>query len=863
MRIADSTANKQKNAQTFAEDIVGISLESLNQPQRDAVTYCGDKHCLILAGAGSGKTRVLTHRIAWLISQGARPSSILAITFTNKAAREMRERAMNLISEHAHGVQLSTFHAFGARFLRQYAEFAGLEKTFSIYADNEQKNLVKTAMQQTGILNPSPIEQSDTDKKNENATVNSYLDQVISWKERGTSVQDAQKQAKTREQESMALVYQKYEQLLIANNAVDFAGLLLWPLYILNHVADVKSYIQRKYQYILVDEFQDTNGVQLDLIQALCGPDTQLTVVGDDDQSIYTWRGADPSAILKFEQRYGACEVFKLEQNYRSTKPILTCAGNLIACNRVRTEKRLWTDREGGEPVHIVSYDNDWDEAGGVLESIQKLARSKHISLQQFAVLYRKNSQSVSFERECTRKNIPYQVIGAVGFFEREEIADLMCYLRILVNPTDTMALRRIINKPVRGIGEKSCEKILEFIEKKAAFNKTKSECLRSVLEDIILEKCKIPRAGTKVIEGCKQFLNMLERVENWPERAPHDILNDIISETGYLTYIRKAAEKKGQEFNEVEDRIKSLFETLRSYNDEHPNDLPGFLEEMALVRPESDDQKAAVNLMTIHSAKGLEFDVVYIVGAEQGILPLDRGGCCDLEEERRLMYVAMTRAKKILYISHAEQRHEYGRLSAQSSSNFLDEMVDNNSRNCVDYITAQPRDFGYSGSGNPKLSWSSGRTTTRKPSAASKDDNPFYDLAPAGGIKRKPAQSQDDFEPDYSYDDDAFDIFDDVIQKSKQSNKSQRAFGNSANPPSRSESIDALPKSVVEKSRQIVSAVGKNNKKMQVGTAVEHAIHGKGVVIKLEASGNDYKATVSFNKSGQRTIIARFLTVL
>ena len=836
---------------------MGISLESLNQPQRDAVTYCGDKHCLILAGAGSGKTRVLTHRIAWLISQGVRPSSILAITFTNKAAREMRERALSLISDDAHGVQLSTFHAFGARFLRQYAKYAGLESTFSIYADNEQKSLVKTAMQQTGVLNPAPIEQSDTDKKSENAAVNSYLEQIMMWKERGNSVQDAQKQAKSRDQENMALVYQKYEQLLIDNNAVDFAGLLLWPLYILNHVAEVKTYIQRKYQYILVDEFQDTNGVQLDLIQSLCGPETQLTVVGDDDQSIYTWRGADPSAILKFEQRYGACEVFKLEQNYRSTRPILTCAGNLIACNKVRTEKRLWTDRQGGEPVHIVSYDNDWDEADGVLKTIQKLSRSSHISLQQFAVLYRKNSQSVNFERECTRKNVPYQVIGAVGFFEREEIADLMCYLRILVNPTDTMALRRIINKPVRGIGEKSCDKLLEFVEKKAAFNKTKSECLRSVLEDIISEKCKIPRAGAKVTAGCRQFLNMLERVENWRERAPQDILNDIITETGYLNYIRKAAEKKGQEFDEVEDRIKSLFETLRSYNDEHPNDLPGFLEEMALVRPESDDQKAAVNLMTIHSAKGLEFDVVFIVGAEQGILPLDRGGICDIEEERRLMYVAMTRAKKILYISHAEERHEYGRLSAQASSNFLDEMVDSDSRGCVDYMAAEPRDFGYSGGGTPKLSWSSARSSKPK-AAAPKDDNPFFDLAPAGGIKNKKQQQTDDFEPDYRYDDDAFDIFDDVIQKSK-----QNASENRANRPSKADSVEALPQSVVEKSRQVVSAVGKNNKKMQVGTAVDHAIHGKGVVIKLEASGSDYKATVSFNKSGQRTIIARFLTVL
>ena len=842
---------------------MGISLESLNQPQRDAVTYVGHKHCLILAGAGSGKTRVLTHRIAWLISQGVRPSSILAITFTNKAAREMRERALSLISDNAHGVQLSTFHAFGARFLRQYATYAGLEKTFSIYADNEQKNLIKTAMQQTGVLSPTPIEQSDVDKKHENATVNGFIDQIMAWKERGISIEEAQNAAKTGEQENISLVYKKYEQLLIANNAVDFAGLLLWPLYILKHFPDVKMRVQAQYQYILVDEFQDTNGVQLDLIQALCGTDTQLTVVGDDDQSIYTWRGADPSAILKFEQRYGACEVFKLEQNYRSTKPILSCAGNLIACNKVRTEKRLWTNREGGEPVHVIAFENDWDEADGVVEYIQKIQRKHHTHLQQFAVLYRKNSQSVSFERACTKNNVPYQVIGAVGFFEREEIVDLMCYLRILVNPTDTMALRRIMNKPVRGIGEKSCDRILELVEKKAAFHKTRGECLRSVLEDIICEKCKIPRAGVKLTEGCKSFLNVLERVENWRERAPLDVLNDIISETGYINYIRKAASKKGQEFDEVEDRIKSLFETLRSYNDEHPNDLPGFLEEMALVRPESDDQKAAVNLMTIHSAKGLEFDVVFIVGAEQGILPLDRSGICDVEEERRLMYVAMTRAKKILYISHAEDRHEYGRLSAQTSSVFLDEMVDKANRADVDYIVDRPHTRGASSAGSmPGLSWS-GRFAKAKPSAASKADNPFYDLVPDEGIRQRSKSVPNDFEPDIRYEDEAFDIFDDVIQKSTQSMNNRKVYKNHTNHESAGDSVDALPPSVIEKSSRIVSAVGKNNKTMQVGTEVEHVTHGKGVVIKLEASGNDYKAVVSFNKSGQRTIIARFLTVL
>ena len=835
---------------------MGISLETLNAPQRDAVTYNGDKHCLILAGAGSGKTRVLTHRIAWLVEQGARPSSILAITFTNKAAREMRERALSLIdSADAGGIQLSTFHAFGARFLRRYADYIGLEKSFSIYGDSEQKALFKTALLQTGVIQPTPIEQSDNDKKQENATLSGYMNQILFWKERGISTDTAAKEARTREQESMALVYAKYEQLLIANNAVDFAGLLLWPLYVLNHYPDVRVQVQARYHYILVDEFQDTNGVQLDLVEALCGPETQLTVVGDDDQSIYTWRGADPKAILAFEKRYGACEVFKLEQNYRSTRPILECAGNLIACNSVRTEKRLWTDRSGGDPVHVRAFENDWEEASGVVRLIQRLSREQGYPLQQFAVLYRKNGQSVNFERECTRKNLPYQVIGAVGFFEREEIADLMAYLRILVNPTDTMALRRIINKPVRGIGDKTCDKILELVEKKAAFNKARSECLRSVFEDIVNGACRIPRAGAKVIDGCRSFLEVLARVENWRECAPQDTLNEIILATKYMDFIAKAAAKKNQELDEVKDRIQSLFETLRKYNDEHPNDLPGFIEEMALVRPESDDRKAAVNLMTIHSAKGLEFDVVFVVGAEQGVLPLERGDVCDVEEERRLMYVAMTRARKVLYITHAEERHEYGRLLVQNASRFIDEMGDDGAM--IDFRTEEPDVSPYRG-GQPQLAWSGrmARVQEKRAKRASDDENPFTDLAPAGGIRGRKQASVSEFEPDAVYEDDSFDIFDDVIARARKT-----PSGKSVDRTRHSEA--QVHVAAVKAAQTAVSAVGKNGKVLRVGSRVSQATHGNGVVVKLEQGGSDFKAVVSFDKGCERTIIARFLTVL
>ena len=590
-----------------------LSLESLNDVQKQAVTYGGSKHCLILAGAGSGKTRVLTHRIAWLVSQGVPSWAILAITFTNKAACEMRERAAALLPENEQNVILSTFHSFGARFLRQYAELAGLQRSFSIYSETEQKSLVKAIMTQHGMLGKSELELSENEVKRDKAAISDCLNEIMMWKEKGIGVAEAKKTAQSRQQDATAMVYEEYEKQLLANNAVDFAGLLLWPLYILKQNKEIRDRIQSKYQHILVDEFQDTNGIQLQLLDVLCGPKTKLTVVGDDDQSIYTWRGADPKAILEFEARYGKCVVFKLEQNYRSTHPILTCAGNLIACNKVRTDKRLWTDLKGGEKVHRINYPNDWEEASGVISSIRQLRNHKQLSWRDFAVLYRKNSQSLYLERECTKFGIPYQVVGSVGFFEREEIVDLMAYLRILVNPSDKVALRRIMNKPVRGIGDKTCDKIIELLDKKRLIeNNHSNNCLKSLLEDIIEEKCKIPRAGAKVISGCQMFYHILADLDDWRSCTPREVLERVIDLTKYRDFLIKSTAKKGQETEEAEERITALLQMMDLYQKEHPNDLAGFIEEMTLVRPDEDDTKAALNLMTIHSAKGLEFEIVY-----------------------------------------------------------------------------------------------------------------------------------------------------------------------------------------------------------------------------------------------------------
>ena len=655
-----------------------LSLDSLNPAQRDAVTYQGDSHCLILAGAGSGKTRVLTHRIAWLLSQGTPAYSILAITFTNKAAREMHDRAIALIGDdYKSGLQLSTFHAFGARFIRRYAEYIGLTNQFSIYGESEQKALVKTILEELGFLR-APSELLDTDRKQNKTLVSETVDGIARLKEKGILPIEASSKAKFPEEKMTAAAYESYERKLIDNNAVDFAGLLLWPLRMLKKFDDIRQATQNRYRHILVDEFQDTNMVQLNLLSALLGPQTRLTAVGDDDQSIYAWRGADPKAILDFSDRFGACKILKLEQNYRSTKPILHYAANLIDCNCERAEKRLWTDREGGEPVHVVSYESDRDESWDIVRRIASSRQTLGNEWSDYAILYRKNSMSLGFESACTERGVPYQVVGSLGFFERAEIVDLLAYLRMLANPLDTVAFRRAINKPARNIGEKTAERIVELIEQKAKFGLSPKEAMIRLFDDIVHERCKIARAGKKTLEGCRQFYELLVELADWETMPLRRILEIIIEKTNYMVFLKAQMAKNAMDYDEAVERIDALKSTLEACEREESdsgNKLTDFLSSTSLVRPESDNTANSIKLMTIHGAKGLEFDTVFIAGVESNVLPLLRGGECDLEEERRLMYVAMTRAKRVLNISHAETRYEYGHIHAQTPSKFLDEM--------------------------------------------------------------------------------------------------------------------------------------------------------------------------------------------
>ena len=508
------------------------SLDSLNPAQREAVTYEGDEHCLILAGAGSGKTRVLTHRIAWLLSQGVPPRSILAITFTNKAASEMRERAIALIgSDDKTGLHLSTFHSFGSQFIRRYAEYIGLTQQFSIYGESDQKALVKSILEERGFLKTSSDSVENEHKQNK-ALIDETVDAIAKIKEKGILPSEAKAKARFPDEKLTAQVYEIYETRLIDNNAVDFAGLLLWPLRMIQQFSDIRQNTHRRYRHILVDEFQDTNLVQLDLLSALMGEDTKLTAVGDDDQSIYAWRGADPKAILAFSERFGSCAVFKLEQNYRSTKPILHSAANLIDHNVARTEKRLWTDREGGEPVHVVKYEGDRDESWDIVRKIAISHQDREDKWSDYAILYRKNATSLGFETACTERGVPYQVVGGLGFFERAEILDILAYLRILSNPLDTIAFRRAIHKPARNIGEKTAEKLIELIEQKAQFSLSPQEAMFRLFQDIVKGTCKLPRATQKTLNGCRAFYELLVELADWKSMPLRRIVDIIIAKT-------------------------------------------------------------------------------------------------------------------------------------------------------------------------------------------------------------------------------------------------------------------------------------------------------------------------------------------
>jgi DNA helicase-2/ATP-dependent DNA helicase PcrA len=630
--------------------------ETLNPMQQEAVCHT-EGPLLILAGAGSGKTRVLTHRIAWLIDEkGVNPWNILAITFTNKAAGEMRERVDDIVGFGSEQIWVSTFHSACVRILRRFADHLGYERNFVIYDTDDQKSVIKEICKRLNI---------DTKIYKERAllsAISSAKNEMIDAKAYALNVSgDFGKQR-------IADVYGEYEKVLYKNNAMDFDDLLVKTVEVLRNNEDVLNYYQERFKYIMVDEYQDTNTVQFRLVSLLAGKYRNLCVVGDDDQSIYKFRGANIYNILNFEKEFSDAKVIKLEQNYRSTQTILDAANSVIRHNKGRKEKTLWTANEVGDKIVFHQYQNEYDEAYQVVEEISRIVSQGKAHYNDYAILYRTNAQSRVLEEKFVARSIPYKIVGGINFYQRREIKDILAYLKTIDNGRDDLAVRRIINVPKRGIGMTTLNRVTEYGE------------ARDMSFFDALECCDdIPRIG-KTGEKIKGFVNMIEVFRAQSEYITlAELLTNVLEETGYIKELEEEDTEVAQ--GRIEN-IDELMNKIVAYEEEEEEPtLSGFLENVALVSDidSLDEAEDYVMLMTLHSAKGLEFPYVYMCGMEDGLFPsymtIVNDDPEEIEEERRLCYVGITRAKKRLTMTYAKSRMVRGSTQYNMLSRFVKEI--------------------------------------------------------------------------------------------------------------------------------------------------------------------------------------------
>lgn len=632
--------------------------DTLNTEQKEAVFHT-EGPLLILAGAGSGKTRVLTHRIAYLIEEkGVNPWNILAITFTNKAAGEMRERVDNIVGFGSESIWVSTFHSTCVRILRRFIDRLGYDNNFTIYDADDQKTVMKDVCRYLQI---------DTKNFKERAllnTISSAKDQMILPEEFKLQAGGDFRQQK------IAQVYEEYEKTLKSNNALDFDDLLVKTVQLLETQPDVLEYYQERFRYIMVDEYQDTNTVQFKLISILAGKYKNLCVVGDDDQSIYKFRGANIKNILNFEQEFEDAKVIKLEQNYRSTSNILDAANAVISHNVGRKDKKLWTENGKGEKIKIREFDNAYDEAEYIVGDIRENVEKGFCTYHGNAILYRTNAQSRMFEERFVTANIPYKVVGGVNFYARKEIKDLLAYLKTVDNGKDDLAVKRIINVPKRGIGATTINRVQEnAVERGISFY----DALCSV--DLIPG---IGRASSKL----ESFVALIEHLKQRTEETSiAGLMDEIIEMIGYEEYLSAEGDEEAEARMENIDELKNKIVAYEESCENEKPTLSGFLEEVALVADidSLDENSDYVVLMTLHSAKGLEFPCVYLAGMEDGLFPsymtITADDPMEIEEERRLCYVGITRAKQELTMTYARRRMVHGETQYNKMSRFLKEV--------------------------------------------------------------------------------------------------------------------------------------------------------------------------------------------
>lgn len=787
--------------------------QSLNEMQKRAV-FQTEGPVLILAGAGSGKTRVLTHRISYLLEELKVPSwQILAITFTNKAAKEMRERADALTGDLSQDAWICTFHSACIRILKQYADRIGFDKRFTIYDPDDQKAVVRRIMKEMNLsdkmFTPRSILAEISNAKNEMIGPGAYAKSVA---------------ASDLFKKKVALVYEQYQRTLLENQAMDFDDILNHTVELFMSCADVLYHFQDRFRYIMVDEYQDTNTVQYRLIHMLSEKHRNLCVVGDDDQSIYRFRGANIRNILDFEKDFKDALVIRLEQNYRSTSKILNAANAVIRHNSERKSKTLWTENPEGSDVLVKQTMNENEEAGYVASMIRELADRDGYSYKDMAILYRTNAQSRAIEERLGRGTIPYKLYGGTPFYQRKEIKDLLCYLRLIGNDHDYVAADRVINVPGRGIGEVTAERVREFA-KDGGWGITEA-C------DMAIEIPELKRSAGK-LGSFSQLMTDLRELQM--DVSLEKLIRELIARTGYEEYIRKDDPVK---FDDRKQNMEELIGRANQYEEENEEgDLEGFLDELALVAAidEMEEGSDYVSLMTLHSAKGLEFPVVFITGMEDGLFPgyLSMEDEEEMQEERRLCYVGITRARERLYMCYAMERRVHGQTQLSKKSRFLNELP----KEGVEVMEmekarwggddwAQPDEFlntyrpnrlgSRNNDGIYRESGSSYRSTSSQTAASSK---------PSFG------KSVDDFFGAASYSS--------FAKKQKEQKESQK----------KKEELDM-------RVREVESAPAGDE--FRVGDTVSHMKFGLGIVTEVKYVNADYQVRVNFAKVGEKLLFAK-----
>ena len=766
-------------------------LKGLNDKQYEAVVNT-EGPCLVIAGAGSGKTKVLTHKIAYLIGEkGAKPWDILAITFTNKAANEMKERIANLVGDDAKDIWMGTFHSICVRILRRFIDRIGFDSSFIIFDTSDQRTLVKACMKDLAIddklFNDRSVLSEISNAKNEMLEPEQYT---------ARSNGDFRK-------EKIATVYELYQKRLKENNAIDFDDIINYTIKILMENPDILEYYANKFKYVLVDEYQDTNKAQFTLVTLLASKNGNITVVGDNDQGIYSFRGADISNILNFERDFPGTKIIKLEQNYRCTGNILKAANNVIKNNEVKYKKELWTQNEEGNLPKVYQADNEYDEATYIVTQIEHLKREEYYKYSDFAVLYRMNTQSRAIEDILRRENIPYKIVGGLKFYERKEIKDIIAYLRLIQNSADNLSLKRIINEPKRGIGKTSLEKVELLAEQ----NET------SMYEII---KHADQYGLNRVYLNSREFINTIEELKDKKDKL---VISELIKTTLKKTGYTKALEEENT--IEAENRIENLEEFLTvaiEFEEEYAeNSLSQFLEGITLSSDIDNVEEAedSVTLMTLHSAKGLEFPVVFLVGMEEGIFPGYKSISepKELEEERRLCYVGITRAKEYLYLTCSKQRTIFGSTSYNPVSRFLKEIPE-------DLLEGYQEAFGEEDANKNQMFKDSNYTWTY----GSKDN---------GNIKTYKIGEK---EP----------VGIGASAKTGQTNSVGFAFRTAES------FLNNLGKKATSNNQVDLS-------KYEAGVRVYHKKFGEGTINKVEPEGEDLKVDISFDKVGHKRLMAKY----